>query len=298
MTTSTDLPHSGELAILGQVANRQAVLSTTANSLKSRLDITRQACFALSIVGATMAAVASGLTGEEYRTYLIWPATGMLALSTFLSSRLLGQNSVAMHVKARLASESLKREAYLYATRSEAYRDTNGRERCLFEKLTEIDAYVGALARSERNATSRGGCPREFLDLNQYISERIEKQIKYYRKSADKMNRVSRMLHGLEFALAASAAIVTAVAAVSDKGGFDVAALTAVVTTLTGIVMTHLHASRYDGQTSTYRVTANRLEAYKATINSTVAVSNIAERVEEILANETQSWQTIWLDKP
>lgn len=291
------LPCTCDLAVLGQIANRQAVLSKTATSLRKGLDVGRYSCFVLSIVGATLAAVASGLAGEEYRDYLIWPATVMLALSAFISSRLLGQNSVGMHVKARLASESLKREAYLYATRSTNYKDVNGREQRLFEALTRIDNHVATLASVERSTTAQGSCPRQFMSLDQYVSERIVKEIKYYRNSADRSSRLSRTFHGVELALAASATVVTAVAGVSDKGGFDVAALTAVLTTLTGIVVTHIHASRCDDQTSSYRVTANRLEAYKATITSLVPKSDVVERVEEILSNETNSWQTLWLDK-
>lgn len=297
MTTRNGTSSSQDLLLLNQIANRQAVLSTTADRLRRRLDLVRHVCFALAIVGATLAAIASGLTSENFRAYLIWPATGMLALGTFLGSRLLGQDSVTMHVKARLASESLKREAYLYATESADYREPSTRDHRLFGVLTTIDSRVVSFAREEQESTSTGSCPRRFLSSGQYVSERIVKQIEYYRNRAERLGRSSRMLHGLEFVLAAAAAVVTGVAAVSNKGGFDVAALTAVVTTLTGIIMAHLYAGRYDDQTSTYRITANRLEAFKATITPTTSVADVAEKVEEIIACETESWQTLWLDK-
>ena len=296
MTSLDDTTPEPRFAILDQISNRQAVLSTTANVLKWRLDRVRYSCLVLSVVGATLAAIASGLTAEDYRVYLIWPATGMLALGTFLGSRLLGQDSVAKHVKARLASESLKREAYLYATFAGDYSDAHSRAEILFERLTEIDTRVASLSRQEQEGIGIGSCPREFLSATEYIAERVVAQIGYYRRRAVQMGRASRMLHGAEFVLGASAAVITAVAALSDKGGFDVAALTAVITTLGGIVVAHLQAGRYDDQIGTYRITANRLEAYKATVTSTTPVANVAETVEEIIACETSSWQTLWLE--
>ena len=107
MTTQNGTSSSQDLPLLNQIANRQAVLSTTADRLKRRLDFVRHGCFALSIMGATLAAIASGLTGEDFRAHLIWPATGILALETFLGSRFLRKDSVAMHVKVRLASAGL-----------------------------------------------------------------------------------------------------------------------------------------------------------------------------------------------
>ena len=287
-----------ELQLLTQVAHRQAVLSSTASGLKRRLDSVRLTCFCLAVLGAALAAIASGMASDEYRVYLTWPATGMLALGTFLSSRLLGQEAVSMHVRARIAAEALKREAYLFATGASNYRDPSSRRELLFQALNDVNARVASVSFHERRARSCArSCPQEFLDTPEYIEQRIVKQIEYYRNRAAEMKRVSRILHGAEFALGASATVITAVAAISRKGDFDIASLTAVFAMLTAIVVTHLQAGRYDDQISTFRITANRLEAYMATVVSSTPIDETSETVEQIIAGETASWKTFWLEK-
>ena len=293
-----DIDSDEELQLLSQVAHRQAVLSSTANLLKRRLDSVRFTCFCLAVLGAALAAIASGMAADDYRVYLTWPATGMLALGTFLGGRLLGQEAISLHVRARLAAEALKREAYLFATGASNYRDPSSRRELLFQALNDVNARVASVSLHERRATSCGGsCPQEFLDTSEYIEQRIVKQIEYYRNRAAEMKRASRILHGAEFALGASATVITAVAAVSQKGDFDIASLTAVFAMLAAIVVTHLQAGRYDDQISTFRITANRLDAYKATVASSTPIGQISETVEQIIAGETASWQTLWLEK-
>jgi len=282
-------------SILERVANRQKELSQTANTLKSKLDCVRIACFSLSIGGASLAAIAGGLVNDAYRTYLTWPAAAMLAICTFMTARLLGRESVMLHVKARMASEALKREAFLYATSAPPYDDALTRDRLLIDALDTIEINADGLGFYEKEATGSSSCPGGALDAAGYISSRLESQIRYYKNSAEKLSKPSRLLHGAEFMLAGTAAVITAIAASVGKGSFDMASLTAVITTLAGTVLAHLQAVRYDELIVSYRATANRLANLKATSISSATAPDIATAAEEIISSETKSWQALWL---
>jgi SMODS and SLOG-associating 2TM effector domain 1/Protein of unknown function (DUF4231) len=285
------------MTILDRIAERQADFSVTANSLKSRLDIVRFICFGLSIGGATMAAIAGGLPGDAYRSYLAWPAAAMLAVGAFITARLLSNDSVTLHIKARMASEALKREAFLYATSAKPYDDVARRDDLLKAALDAIERNADGLGLYEQKATGSGSCPRESLDAARYIVKRLDGQIGYYQKSAEKHTRPSRTLHIAEFVLAGAAALITAVAASVGKGSFDLAAMTAVITTLAGTVLAHLQAARYDEHIVNYRATAHRLANLKATTAPTASAADIALAAEEIIASETKSWQSLWLNE-
>ncbi len=294
MTTNNNPGNS----ILERVANRQNELSQTANALKAKLDGVRIACFSLSIGGASLAAIAGGLVNDAYRIYLTWPAAAMLAICTFMTARLLGRESAMLHVKARMASEALKREAFLNATSAPPYDDALTRDGLLNDALNTIEKNADGLGLYEKKATGFGSCPSGPLDAAGYISSRLESQIRYYKNSAEKLSKPSHFLHVAEFMLAGTAAVITAIAASVGKGSsFDMASLTAVITTLAGTVLAHLQAARYDELIVSYRATANRLANLKATSMLSATASDIAIAAEAIISSETKSWQALWLNE-
>ena len=147
---------TGNNSLLERVATRQSELSQTANALKARLDHVRFACFALSIGGASLAAIASGLPNDTYRNWLTWPAAAMLAISAFVTARILGRESVMLLVKARMASEALKREAFLYATSAPPYADAATQDGLLRGALDTIENKTDGLGLYELKATGPG----------------------------------------------------------------------------------------------------------------------------------------------
>lgn len=283
------------IPLLDRLAERQAELSATANHLKRRLDRVRLGCFVLSITGATLAAIAGGLPSDAGRAGLTWTATGMLALGTFLTARSLGRDTVAQHVTARMASEALKREAFLYATGAEPYSENSTRDSRLAGRFEEVETAAEGLGLEEQKAQGSGSCPRAPLDAAAYTASRVDGQIRFYRTSADRLTLPSRLLHRAEYLLAGAAAVITAVAANSGKGNFDLAAMTAVVTTLAGTVLAHGQAARYDARIVSYRATARRLAHLKATQSPEAGAAEIAAAAEAIIAAETKSWQALWL---
>lgn len=281
--------------ILDHVADRQAVFSQTANGLKRKYDRVRIVCFGLAFGGALLAAVASGLTSDNLRPVLAWPAALMLATSTFMTARYLTKERTALHVWARMASEALKREAYLYATQSGDYEDSSARDDLLAKALDRIEQDARNFSLQEVEANSPGSCPRFYQSKEKYVENRLDGQVSYYRKRAKSLKVPVRRFGLAETILVGAAAGITAIAASIDKGAFDVASLTAVITTLAVTILSHIEACKYEEQISNYTITANRLEALKAAMSGSESATEIALRVEDILTSETKSWKLLWL---
>src|SRR4051794_21290074 len=115
------------MTALVETADRQSLWSATAGSLKRRVESARGLTFAFSILGALLAALA-GQFHDPLRLYFATAGAGVLAVVSFVASRLLGGNQVTSWLRARTASEALKREAYRYAAFAKPYDDPASRD--------------------------------------------------------------------------------------------------------------------------------------------------------------------------
>jgi drug/metabolite transporter (DMT)-like permease len=107
---------------LAETADRQSLWSTTAGVLKRRVEIARWVTFTFSIFGALLAAIASQLN-DPARMYFAIAGAALLAVVSFVKSRLLAGGQITNWARARTASEALKREAYKYAASVTPYDD-------------------------------------------------------------------------------------------------------------------------------------------------------------------------------
>jgi hypothetical protein len=137
------------------------------------------------------------------------------------------------------------------------------------------------------------------------VAKRIRSAIDgFYRPRAAQFGRIASRLRATEFALALIATIVTALVGVMEKHiisdfPFDLAALTAILTTVGALVLAHMEGARYDFLVTTYRATARRLENALAEVNPLPAVpsaqwSSFVDRCETIIAAENNSWVAKW----
>lgn len=284
------------MSILESVADRQAVWSATANALKSATDRARYSTFVASFLGALFATVATQQINPDIATYLAVLSALSLAFVTFITARWLNKDVIDRHLRARLAAESLKREAFLYATKAGPYQDPQTRDAILLSQKAGIENKVNDLLLFEKKAKGRGSCPRQELALNEYMEQRIDHQIKYYRDRSAQYSKYSQRLHTLEWVLSLVAAVIAALAA-SPLINIDLAAIAAVLTTLGGGVVSHLEAIRYDKLIPIYRATANRLDniKLKMQINDVTAVDWVAE-CETVLAAENSAWLGLWTE--
>lgn len=294
------------MSILDTIADHQAGWSATANNLKARIDRARRAVFGFSIVGALLAAVASqwgspagaeASTWSNPRTWIALCGALSLAAATFFTQRLLAKEHITAWVRARAISEALKGEAYKYATGVEPY-DQSNRDGKLDAERQKIEQDGDDLLAHYVDDAGKGSVPRAPLSHDDYITRRVEDQIKWYRKTGAKYQYKARLLRRIEFWLALAATLITAIASVTDKHTavygfvFDIAALTAVLTTVAGAVLAHVEASRFDYLVTAYFSTANRLENQKPAASGDW--NSFVKDCEAILETENMAWIAKW----
>jgi hypothetical protein len=295
------------MAALDTIADRQSGWSVTANKLKAGIDQARWAIFICSVLGALLATVASQLgppIGEtlgasmiDSRTWLAIAGTVSLATATFFTQRLLGQEHITGWVRARAISEALKREAYKFAAGASPYDQANA-ENLLNAERQKIENDGDDLIASLVTKPGAGSVPRAMLTSPQYVERRIDGQIKFYKERANIYRTTATWLRRTEFGLALAATLITAIASVTGKTThfldihFDIAALTAVLTTIAGAVLAHVEASRFDFLVTTYLATARRLEDRKS--GSREPLSDFVNDCENIIATENMSWIAKW----
>lgn len=292
------------MATLDTIADRQAGWSVTANKLKASIDRSRWAVFIFSVLGAFLAALASQLgaatsgTGgvaSDPRRWLAIAGALSLATATFFTQRLLGQEHITNWVRARAISEALKREAYKFAAGAAPYDQANA-ENLLNVERQKIEADGDDLIATLVTNPPQGSVPRAMLTLPQYVQRRVDGQIDYYKKYAGSYRTAATWLRRIEFGLALAATLITAIASITGNHifgiGFDIAALTAVLTTVAGAVLAHVEASRFDFLVTTYLATARRLEDRKTEPHE--PLSSFINHCEDILATENLSWIAKW----
>jgi hypothetical protein len=295
------------MAVLDTVADRQAGWSVTANKLKAGIDQARWAVFVFSVLGAFLATLASqlgrpdgatsGVSAADPRTWLAIAGALSLATATFFTQRLLGQEHITGWVRARAISEALKREAYKFATGAAPY-DQATAESLLNAERQKIEDDGDDLIATLVTHPGAGSVPRTTLTPQQYIERRVDGQIEFYKKRADTYRTTATWLRRTEFGLALAATLITAIASVTGKSThivsfqFDIAALTAVLTTIAGAVLAHVEASRLDFLVTTYLATARRLEDRKG--GSREQLSAFVNDCENIIATENMSWIAKW----
>jgi hypothetical protein len=292
------------MAILDAVADRQAAWSVTANKLKASIDQARWAVFAFSVLGALLAALASQVGPPSAATTSTWLAIAgalSLATATFFTQRLLGQEHISGWVRARAIAEALKREAYKFAAGAAPYDEANAESllNAEYQKIEDDgDDLIGAL---ETNPGA-GSLPRAMLTTETYVKQRADKQIEFYNTHARTYRTAATWLRRSEFGLALAATLITAIASVTGKSTlisdvpFDIAALTAVLTTVAGAVLAHIEASRFDFLVTTYLATARRLQGRKE--GSREPLSAFVNDCENIIATENMSWIAKWTKPP
>ena len=290
------------MTALAETADRQSLWSSTADVLKRRVEIARWVTFAFSILGALLAAIASQLN-DPPRMYFALAGAALLAVVSFVTSTFLG-GEITNWLRARTASEALKREAYKYATSVTPYDDPLKRDAALNMERDRIERDVEDLLASAVSSAKAGSAPRDKLSRDEYLAGRVRGQIdRYYLPRANANKKIAASLRWAQFSLAMAATIITANVGVAGKEPFgikfDFAALTAVLTTIAGAVLAHAEATRADFLVMTYRATAKRLSAEMANTGDVNALSaeqwsEFVNRCEAIISDENTSWAAKW----
>jgi len=297
-------------AQLEALAVKQGTWSKTANRLKSDLQGARRIALALSIIGALLAVIATqatevagwfaanGAQPGQLRLWLASTSAVCFAIVTLLKARELGAEGATAWVRARAAAEALKREAYTYAAQCCPYDDVATRGTLLRKAVQQIEAGVDDLV-VEQIQTPAGSTPVEILAPGDYVERRVKRQIEtFFEPRAATLQRTGRRLRRVEFMLALATSCITALGGVMEKGAgahFDIVSLTAFFTALSGAVVAHIEASRYEFIVASYRATARRLRDALLDLPADVvapspAWSAFVNECEAILSEENSSW--------
>jgi SMODS and SLOG-associating 2TM effector domain 1/Protein of unknown function (DUF4231) len=278
--------------------------SATADALKARYEKMRKICFELSIGAALMAAMASQLPDAAragaVRLGLATTSAAFLAIVGFLTTRFLSGQNASNWIRARAASEALKRAAYTYAVQAAPYDNAADRSEKLAADRQALEAQVDNLL-SEQVRGTEGITPRENIPAAEYITKRVEDQKAYYEKRAGESRATARTLRGIELILALVAAVITGIVGAYGKTNiagvpFDFVALTGVLTTLSGAILAYIEASKLDFIVTSYLATARQLRELIPVGNKVAANapspewSNYVQNVETVLATENSAW--------
>jgi hypothetical protein len=283
------------------IANEQGQWSATAGAMKGTYEKVRWLTFGTSIAGALLAALASQAPSDDWRRGLAIVGAVALAIGGLLAARFLGPERAARWARARMASEALKRAAYEFAALAAPFDEPATRDARLREQVDAIEKDVDDLL-NEVAPTQRGSTPAQQWEPADYVSGRVEKAASYYEKSADNNQQTACSLRRVELVLALVTTVLTATGSAVSKewlkahiAGFDWAALIAVLTTVSGTVLAHIEASRYDYLVSSYRAAARLLRraissAPSKAVSPSTEWSEFVAHCEGIIANETGSW--------
>lgn len=282
------------------VAEAQGNWSATANALKKKYQLARTWSLWMSIGGALLTAIAGQMDGPA-RAGLAIAAAVLFAIVSILTARFLGSAPSQAWVRARAASEAMKREAYKYAARAAPYDDAASRGGRLLDELKKIETDVDDLL-SQRVMGPPRSLPTDDIAPADYITKRLEGQVRsFFEPSAQRYQASAKRWRLLEFLLALATTILTAiVGAVPEEYtawlSFDFAAIIAVLTTISGAILAHVEASRFDFLATSYLATARRLKYLLPTApGPSVPVpspdwSAFVEQCESILQSESDSW--------
>jgi hypothetical protein len=230
-----------------------------------------------------------------------------LFAATFFSGRLLSPDDVSNWVRARAISERLKHEAYKFAARVSPYdKDEANAGAALNAARIQIEKDgVDLGSKKVTKAKPDKRMPRErFVSPDEYVTRRVQDQIGWFGEKVDGYKQTVFWLKLAEFVLALAAGVITTVASVIGKSvpllgqTFDIAAFTAVLTTIAGIVLAHIEASRVDYLIASYLATKARLEDRTGVRSepwkdfSDPDWPDFVNACEDILATENASWIT------
>jgi hypothetical protein len=283
---------------LRSTAQVRQAWSKAADALKASVALWRRRALSLALAGALI----ETLAGQKYlgaaTVWLALSGAAVLAFVPFIRTRLLGQSRLQAWVRLRAASESLKRELYLYRTGTEPYH-TADRDRELLQQQKRI---VEGVADLERYAAPYANLePAGFgpLTVDAYIEERVRGQIdRFYRPKAAALDRTQKRLANVELVFSFTAVLLGAAAAMWGS----LAAWVAVVTTAAGAIIAHVAAERYDSLIVSYLSTARRLEMLFAdwTISERTAASagQLVKDCEAAIQGENQAWIAYWSKDP
>ena len=307
MTTPPDPQQEAKrCAALEYIWGQYRIWAETAEKHQKSLSVWRRCVLLLGVAAAVLGAVSDP---RALPWPAGWPTWGvprawfgvaggiLLGVTAFLTRELLGPEREGRWLRARAAAEAFKREGYLLAAAAPPY--DGPLTRALLEGGRGILAGVGDLQEEpvpeEKRLKGMPPCP---LSADGYVEQRLDDQVKFYRRRAGEHGVVVGRVRALTVVLGVAAFVLGAM------GGGAAGVWVIVVTTVTASLASYLYANRLQYLIGSYTAAARNLDALRVGWQTFGAESDEAERdrfilaCEAVLSAENQSWIAEWARQP
>jgi len=296
-------------ATLTTTWREQAKWSGTASSLKKQIEHIRSWTLALLIATVTLETLSLQL-GLYWGAHsvssraLAFLGAILMAFTGVFHNRSQFKDRMTMWTRARSASEALKEHVYRYLTHTGLY-DTDDPDRVLSATATRITSHIKDLEAHTTAIPVPERTPPPSLDIEAYVTKRVEEQITgYYRPRSKALARRRDQWRIGQNILLYGGAIFGAVATFFPAAGLT--AWIGVFTTITGAIGAHIEGTRFDQLIIGYQATALRLEflrnEWRDSLSkkelASVEKSDFIDKCEEAISVENQAWMTEWATKP
>ena len=293
----------------------QALWSAVANELGDSIRRWRVGAAVAAVAGLFLTVLAGTLVSADWqdrRGQITLVGVMLLALVPYVRQKMLAPERLQAWVRARNVSELLKEAIYRHLMGASLIADgtaPNGAATAaggLSRRCREIKQAAADLARLAAAVTPAQRERKLQLSLADYLEERVEGQIRYYKKGGEQAGKTARRLHAAEFVLGLAAVglgafsgLAEQVAAQASSVGGVVPWLTLVATAATAITA-HLAAARHDELASRYFATYDLIKSQRdewlqrPDHGAADQVRSFVDEIERTLSSENGAWVTDW----
>lgn len=295
----------------------QALWSQVANQLGNSIRLWRSCAAVAGVAGLFLSLLAGSMAGGSVgQKGVATLGVLLLALVPFLQQRLLSADRMLAWTRARNVAELLKEAIYRHLMGALApvplddgspAPDPTGPGN-LVRRCRVIKGSAADLALLAATATPEPRQRKTEMALADYLADRLEGQISYYRKSSLATGTEARRLQQLEFALGLSTVLLGAVAgnllpatAMPDAvQGSPLAPWLALIATAAAAISSHIAGTRNLELAAKYFATHDLLKtlrdewAVAPDRDDPARVLRLVDAVENAIAAEHGGWVSDW----
>lgn len=287
--------------------------SAAAIKEQSGVLLARKAVLIMSIAGAILGTLCqqtnSLAEAQRLSPSLLWVPTAagwlsaiVLGLAALLSREVLTEERQRLWLKARTAAERYKSQTFLLRAKAPPYEKSDASSTDLLAEAKALGERLGApppTKASDEELLAEKPLPPA-MTVDDYITLRVNDQIKYYEKNATKYMKRLKLGRMLSLILGAVAVVL---GALGSTYGWT-AGWIAVVSTIIASISANQYANRYQFLMLSYRATAERLRWLKVSWGASGkteadmdARNALILECEQTLAAENNSWMAEWTKK-
>ena len=290
MTTQTSAGVNGAWSMYRQCA-------ATAAFQKSRLELFTKISLWLGIAGACVGTASQFVPKDSVPSRVLGVVGSLaVALAGLAATQAVSGNRDKVWIKCRALGEALKSAVYRYSASAPPFDGPN-RAIALSQQVEKTLNDLGGIGLQPAKTDKQPPGP---LTVNDYLTVRVDDQIKYYTSAAAKYQQRADFWRTTALAGSATGAVLGAVSAIYSLSPW-VALLATVTTSITAFVKNQ----RYELMVSLYQSTALRLQLLKdqwldsgKTEADKADRDSLIQRCEDTMSLENGAWTSQWSQQP